>query len=361
MNIERNNKEYKKIFEVLVGSHAYNLNDEKSDEDFNGIFYVPSIDYLKLYPEPPQQFLSHTKEKDVTFFSFKRFFELSSFSNPNFLELFWSDPKNIIYKDPVMDLIFEHKDVFLSQKAYFTYGSYAMSQIKKSKGQNKWVSNPKSKNRPVIEDFCYFISKNNKWGGMPFRPYKVDFPLDLFNISKVERSHNLYRLYYYGNEANGVFKNGNLILSSIPKKDERKKFKGVLIINEDEYNKELKDWNNYWEWIKNRNEERWTPKGAKESDCNYKNLSHCIRLLFSAINIFENRQPIVYLEGEKRDIVLNIKKGLVEYEEILKMAKDLNDKLDTIFNENKKSFEKVPNKEKINDLFLMCIDQLESK
>jgi hypothetical protein len=358
MNIEINKSVYPVIFKAIVGSHAYNLNDQHSDIDYVGFFHVPSADYVNLYPDPPEQTASHSKTEDVTYYSLRRALLLASLGNPNFTELLWSPERCVLHRLPVMDVISRHRHIFLTQKLRYSYGGYAFSQIKKARSQNKWISNPKSEHRPQKLDFCQMVSESEN--GQPARTTPVNVDLSEFHISRVEGGHNLYRLYRYGKEAKGVFRGENLVCESIPLEDEKEKFFGLMIYNEDAYNKELKDWKHYHEWKKNRNEERWAPKDGLETDCNYKNISHCIRLMYSAINIFENGEPLVWLEGEKRQRVLDIKHGKCHYEDVIKEAEEMEAQLDIVFAANKHKFPHGCNMAKVNDLYLECIEHLES-
>ena len=62
---------------------------------------------------------------------------------------------------------------------------------------------------------------------------------------------------------------------------------------------------------------------------NSKNMAHCIRLLKSAVNIFENGEPLVRLEnGPDKDLLLNIRHGKMSYNEIMELANDLQSKLE---------------------------------
>jgi uncharacterized protein len=348
---------YDSLFRAIVGSHAYNLNDEHSDFDYVGLFNVPAREYANIYPVPPEQTIFHSKEKDVTFYSLKRIMHLLSLCNPNMLEILWSPERCIEYKHPAIDFLFKNRDIFLSTRAKYTYTGYAHSQIIKATGNNKWISNQKPEKHPKLEDFCKIIvdSKN----GMPARTVPCDLDLAKYNVSRVEGGHNLYRLYYYGDDAKGVFCGGQVVCQSIPIEHESEKFAGLMIVDEDLYKKESKDWKNYWDWVKNRNPERWTPKEGKGLIGNYKNLSHCIRLMYSAINIFKEGFPFVEMSGEKRKIVLDIKRGLWHYDDVIKKAEDLELEFEEVFEQNKTKFPKCANQKKINEVFLETVERAE--
>jgi len=106
----------------------------------------------------------------------------------------------------------------------------------------------------------------------PMRPKPLnETKLDLSkcHVAALEHIENAYRLYDYGDDARGVFRGDDmLVCESIPIYDEWIKFIGILIYNKCEYDREVKDWNAYWDWVKNRNEARWVDqeKGSLDYD-----------------------------------------------------------------------------------------------
>jgi hypothetical protein len=144
-------------------------------------------------------------------------------------------------------------------------------------------------------------------------------------VAKMEHMENTYRLYDYGNEAKGVFRGPNeqLVCESIPKTDEWLLFAGLLIFNESAFKRAYEDWKSYWDWMKNRNEHRWIDQEKGNLDYDAKNMSHCMRLMLSSKHILTEGYPIVRFDGEQRDLLMNIKNGKLEYEDIMKMVENL--------------------------------------
>ena len=141
----------------------------------------------------------------------------------------------------------------------------------------------------------------------------------------MEHVENTYRLYHYGSEAKGVFRGPNqqLVCESIPKEDEKEHFDGFLIYNEQAYKRAYKEWQQYWEWMANRNESRWVDQESGKLDFDAKNMSHCMRLMLSSKHILEEGYPIVRFEGEQRKMLMDMKKGEYTYEEIMEKVEKI--------------------------------------
>ena len=331
------------IFRCIAGSRAYGTNNENSDTDIRGIFRMPQDAFLGL-TDPIQQ-VSDDKQ-DITYWELRRYFELALDCNPNIIEILWSPNDCILECSPVMAELVKHRNLFISQKAKHTFGGYAYAQCKRAKGQNKWVNNEKPETPPNKLDFCWFIDVQDyaedyaygnverlvERGVFPVRPSKVtEVPLDLskHRVAKLEHTENIYRLYRNGD---GVFRGPSqqLVCDSISKEDEWHDFCGLLTFNEQEYDREMKDWKNYWEWKKNRNEARYRTMEAGEIDYDSKNISHCMRLLFSGINIMRHGEPIVRFEGEQLQLLRDIRNGKFSYEEVMTMVEEKMAELDGI-------------------------------
>jgi hypothetical protein len=142
----------------------------------------------------------------------------------------------------------------------------------------------------------------------------------------LEHTRDVFRLYHYGPEAKGVFRGDEavgglggqaLVCESIPTEDEWSKLFGLLIYNQDAYKDACGDWERYWTWRANRNEARWASEAGEKFDYDAKNLSHCMRLLWSGENLLKYGEPIVRFSGEKLEDLRRIRAGNLQYEEIM--------------------------------------------
>lgn len=350
------------VFSCVAGSRAYGTSTPESDTDVRGLFRLPQEAFLGLNDAVKQV---SDKKNDVTFWELRRYFELALDCNPNIIEILWTPVDCVLETTPVMELLLKNRDLFISQKALHTFGGYAYAQMKRAKGQNKWVNNVKPKTPPDKLDFCWFIDlidyaedyaygipeKRIENGEFPVRPMRLtetDVNLMECRVAKLEHSENMYRLYSKGR---GVFRGPNqqLVCDSIGKDEEWSCFLGLLVFNETDYEREIKDWKNYWEWKKNRNEARYRTMEAGEIDYDAKNISHCMRLLFSGINIMRNGEPIVRFEGDRLQLLRDIRNGKFTYEEVMVMVEEVQEELDSL--KDCSSIPKAVDKKKIDELY----------
>jgi hypothetical protein len=156
--------------------------------------------------------------------------------------------------------------------------------------------------------------------------------------------------------AKGVFRGDNmLVCESIPLDDERDRFIGILEYNENEYEKAHRAWKNYWDWIKNRNQERWILQEKGLVDMDVKNMMHCMRLLYSGKNILTNSEPIVRFEGKQREFLMDIRKGKYDYQTLMKMVDVEMEELKQLKETTKISH--TVNHKAINQLYLEIIKE----
>jgi len=404
------------FYEVVAGSVAYGLNTPQSDEDLRGYFHVP-LKYKNGLGKSADQ--ANDAKNDITFYNMKRAFNLLMTANPNQIELLWI-PEDCIrtYHKPIMDEMLANRELFISKASYVSHFQYAKAQIGKAKGRNKWVNNPQPENPPKKLDFCWFINPfddciQSTWHHMemidenvpaeyneypwkdlvdsgmsqkdaigkyqesfrdsrppdylgssayPMRPIPVKnvghlHRLEDHCVAKLEHLEHTYRLYGFGK---GVFRGPNqqLVCDSISPTEEFDYFKGLLIFNEPAYKQAYKNWKNYWDWIKNRNDARWIDQENGKLDYDAKNMSHCMRLMLSSKHILTEGYPIVRFEGDTRDLLMNIKKGELEYAEIMEMVNSLQEELEGLVEKTH-----IPDEvdfEKLNKLYIH-LDQIAEK
>jgi len=254
-----------------------------------------------------------------------------------------------------MDLILGNRNAFISKAALETHSGYAYNQIKKAKGSNKKVHNPQPEQRPVKEDYCRVIllddlqgyidynkaicpiNEDNGWtyrGTYPFRPYPlkgIGIDLSEYHVASLEHAPNVYRLYHYGDKAKGVFRGDDMLVTeSIPKEDEWSKIVGLFLYDKNEYDKALKAWHSYWDWMKFRNSARWVDQEKGNLDYDQKNMMHCVRLLMSGENILANGEPLVRVDGERKKYLMRIRNGELTYKEIMDDVEDRMSKLKSL-------------------------------
>ncbi len=378
MQLDLSTVEQYKLFDCIVGSVAYRLNVPSSDVDYRGVFFVPSFvprnDTLfpNMVDAPPQ--LVKDKKGDTQYYRLDHFLQLSSNVNPSMIELFWM-PEDLWKKmTPQMRLLIDNREAFVSQVARDSFAGYALQQIKKARGQNKWINNPQPETIPSKFDFCKIVEVNEMSSVMlgmerefqqrfmennifPSRPVPLkDSRVDLchFHASKQESMEGVFRIYDYSDQSpKGVFRGPDqqLVLESIPKEDEWPRFYGFLVFNEQEWKKSVKNWKQYWEWRKNRNEARWVTQESGAMDYDVKNVMHCLRLLWSGINILEKGAPIIRFDQTRHEMLMDVRKGRYQWEEIMKHVDEADKKLLSVGANVPQNVDK----QKIDDLYRQII------
>jgi predicted nucleotidyltransferase len=311
------------LFECIAGSHAYGTATSGSDEDIRGVFAVPAAAYLDL-SRPPDQV--GDERGNVVYYTLRRTIELLAQANPNILELLFMPDDCIRKNSAEMQMLVEHRHLFISKQCADTHAGYAMSQIKKARGQNKWINNPKPEIPPAKEDFCYVIPRQSDWTAPPARPVPLrtmGWSLSDYHAARLEHSSDAYRLYYYGKDARGVFRGDVLACESIPEQDESTHFAGLLLYHEHAWKQALADHRHYWAWRRDRNDARWRQQERGELDFDAKNMMHTIRLLLSGRSLMQSGQPIVRFSGDQLALLMSIREGKLSFDEIMALTQEI--------------------------------------
>lgn len=109
----------------LGGSHAYGTDIETSDLDIRGCALNTKNEILLGMPF--DQVLN--EETDTTIYSFNKLVRLLSGCNPNTIEILGLKPEHYLYLSPIGQELLDNRKLFLSQKAAYTFGSYASQQL----------------------------------------------------------------------------------------------------------------------------------------------------------------------------------------------------------------------------------------
>jgi len=328
------------ILECISGSKAYGLDTPSSDTDIKGVFILPKKDYYGL--DYIEQINNETN--DVVFYELGRFMELLACNNPNILEMLFAPMSSIIYKHPLMESIEPNK--IISKLCKNTFGKFAYSQIKKAKGLNKKIVNPIIKDRKSVLDFCYI---NYKQGAIPLLKFLElkHWKQENCGLINIPHMRDVFGLYYSETENfSGIIRNetsNDVCVSSIPKGLEQL---ALLYFNRDGYSTHCKEHKEYWDWVDKRNQERYQDTQSHGKNYDAKNMMHVFRLLEMACEI--GREQKINVKRPNRDFLLEIKSGKFEYDDLLKMAENLQLELDQSF-ENTTLLD-TPNIQYINEI-----------
>ena len=116
------------IYRCQVGSKAFGLSHEDSDDDIRGIYLPPARLHWSLNSLPEQlEFLENGD--DQVFWELEKFVRLALKANPNVLEVLWTDM--VLQASPVAVRLREIRDCFLSRHLFKTYSGYVLSQFRR--------------------------------------------------------------------------------------------------------------------------------------------------------------------------------------------------------------------------------------
>ncbi len=249
------------------------------------------------------------------------------------LEILYSPEDCIIHKDPIFDLFIQNRDKFLSKSCKYSFGGYAYAQIEKAKGLNKkmnWETSNMVRKTPL--DFCYIITP---LGAKPLKDWLLiqrgeQTMQENYGVTKIDHTRDLYFIYsskgdlgYHG-IINHAQTSNDLRLSSISK-EEMINY-NILSYNTNHYVKHCRDFNEYTEWLNNRNTQRYIDVEGHGQKIDGKNLLHCYRLLQTGVEIAE--QKTINVRRQNSKFLIEIRKGKHNLQELLdnatKLIEDLN-------------------------------------
>ena len=113
------------LFLCLGGSHSYGTNIETSDVDIRGVALNSESDVLGLTQFEQRE----DKATDTVIYSLNKFIKLVSECNPNIIEMLFCKPEHYLYVSPLGKLILDNRHLFLTKRAYYTFGGYAYAQL----------------------------------------------------------------------------------------------------------------------------------------------------------------------------------------------------------------------------------------
>lgn len=340
----------KLIFRGIVGSQSYGLATKDSDTDYKSI-YIQSNDDILSGKYIPQIDVT----KDDVAYELRRFLELLVKSNPNVLELLYIDEEFILHSSPEYKYLRSIRNTFLSKEAYHTFSGYAMTQLGKAKGLNKkfnWESNRVV--RKDIADFTTVIDRSNGLqDNLKSWLKKEDYVLDQLGLVKVDNFRDTYKVYtddikWSNDNVNHRFdkeiykernykgfgdEKSNEPRLSVIEKYRINDWKCIAYFNREEYSRHCKEYREYNDWIKNRNEKRVATNKKHGQQMDSKNIMHTVRLLLTAKEI-PTENKINVNRSADREYLLKIRNGEVDLQSIVDEWKNEIEKIKVLYEES---------------------------
>jgi hypothetical protein len=111
------------VVDAVVGSRAWGVAHDASDEDHRGIFVLPAP-WLTGLAEPPLDLVSLDGSR--TYWEIGKAIRQAVRADPNTLEMLFASPAVV---DPIAGELVAMRDRFLSLQIYGSFGRYALSQL----------------------------------------------------------------------------------------------------------------------------------------------------------------------------------------------------------------------------------------
>ena len=358
------------LYEYIRGSHLYGLNTEVSDVDTSGVFICTTEQLLGCFGYKGQ--VSDSRH-DNTWYEIGELVRLLLKSNPTVLEsLFVPEDKMLVKPAPLMQLLIDNRDRFISKQCFNPFFGYAKSQIEKARGLNKKIVNPVNERLTPY----HFIYTFKGQGSTRFKDWLQNRGLyqEYCGLVNVPNMHDIYGVYYdfgahteahpdwredllfvtfdceYFGESDmdkmcdrlsamrpigyrGVIKvdakADEIRLSSIEDKHSRPMC--FIYYNKDGYSVHCRQYAEYQEWVKNRNQARYESNLEKNYDS--KNMMHCFRLMHMASEIAEGKGLILQRTWD-RQFLMDVRNHKFEYDEIIDMLEQEKERMNTLMEQS---------------------------
>lgn len=313
------------LCKMLAGSHSYGTNIATSDVDYRGLFFAPP-EYIRTPFFATKEAVDQTEE-DSKYYELSQFMKLYTAANPNIIELGFVDRQHIeITSDP-----YEHfranAHKLLSKKVAFTFTGYAVSQLKRVKGHNKWINNPQPEEAPQQIEYIKLIQNFTEE-----KKFKIDMSQLCEGWKLIQYGGNIYGLYRtddkrvtsYNREVGSLNPYAPLAGEDpyTTTSGERVFPSYVVQFNKEQYTTDRDQWKNYWTWKRNRNESRAELEASHGFDT--KHGMHLIRLLRMGEEILTTGEVNVFRKDA--DELLTIRNGEWTYDQLVNYA-EARDKL----------------------------------
>lgn len=296
------------IFVTLAGSRAYGTSTPKSDTDYRGIAIAPkniTLGFAQGFDQVVQN-----QPTDMVIYGLQKFMKLAASSNPNIIEILYTDPDDWHVATPIFMELYKHRDLFLSQSAKQTFSGYAISQLKRIKNHRGWLLNPPT-----------------------HQPTRKEFGLN--DTKKISKS------------VMGAFDNLADRHSA--------KFDGEvmqLLEAEKRYNTALVHWKQYNQWKRARNEAR--AKTEADNGFDTKHAMHLIRLMRMCKEILTDGKVVV--KRPDAEELLAIRNGAWTYDELIEQAEILDAECEVLYKAGNHGLPRKPNMKRLNELCVRLIE-----
>lgn len=355
------------IYMTRHGSHAYGTNLPTSDLDLRGIAIAPKEYYLG-FDKTFEQFVQGPNPErlsapDATVYELRKLLFLCGKVNPNALELLYTDPSDHLITSPAMERILACRDDFLSRRAKQTFSGYARSQMERINRHYKWLRNPPTQ-PPVRSDFKLPDTTQIPEDQLKAVWAMIKKRIDEWNWHELEHLDDPTRQWIEDEFTRRLVQITYPLKWGEPWKEFEVKVWTAAVNSlgfesnfieyldrERQYHAELKNWNDYLKWKRERNEAR----AALEAQWGYdtKHAMHLVRLLRMCREILT--EGVVLVRRPDVADLLAIRHGSWTYERLVAWAQEQDLELEEVAASS--PLPKRPNTTRINQL---CVELAEA-
>ncbi|QYC52432.1 putative nucleotidyltransferase [Salmonella phage SSBI34] len=303
----------------LSGSKAYGTYLPTSDTDIRGIFVAKPGVVRTPFKKVTE--LNIPGAEDGKVYELNTFMSLFLDMNPNIIETLFTRDQEILYRTPEFEILRDNAHTFLNSNVAHRFSGYAMSQLKRIRGHDKWINNPQPEKAPSQLEFFRLVQSylsvpvlkhedfmrklNNKVGICSMIPLGSDH----FAVVPDHRD-NVPPMF---NPDGSIRK---VVYEEIPDSIKRQPPLFFVKYMREEHKQAKEKHKNYWNWKKNRNATRHELEVKFGYDT--KHAMHLVRLMRMAEEILTTGEVNVFREDA--DELLAIRNGSKTLDEILEWA-----------------------------------------
>lgn len=339
------------IYLVRHGSRAYGTNTPESDEDFKGVC-IPTKEYYLGAIKRFEQAELH--DPDAVIYEIGKFFRLAADCNPNVLEVLFVEPEDVIYIDPLGEIMREYRNEFLSKKVKFTMTGYAVSQLHRIKLHKRWLMDP-PKSPPTRAELGLPEQTLIPQDQLLAAQAEVQKELDHFQFDFMENLDESTKIAIQGAMTEML---AELKITADQHWMAAARKIGLsdnfieLMQRERQYAGAKREWDQYQNWKKTRNKTR----SALEEKYGYdtKHAYHLVRLIRMCREVLTTGKVIV--KRPDREELLAIRNGAWPYEKLIEFAESEDKALQEVY-QTSTALPKTPDKDKLDKLCIKLVEK----
>lgn len=269
------------MYEAVVGSRAWDLADEESDEDVRGWFLAPFDDLVGLWDHPDE---IQDPDTDAAYWEIEKLLYQALRADANTLECLWSPLRKKL--TPLGEKLLGIRNAFISMNVLGSFGRYAESQFKK-------IERSERRNQAITE-LLEAIEKT----GMSDREGAASFLQKRGAATSLGEAKDEVKAVY-----RSLFDRGLL-----PQATFEALFHAVA---------------------------EGRRQSLEPAPHRPKNAYNLLRLLYSCLHCLRTGEPMIRVEGGLRETLLAIKMQKMPLEEVLRRARVLANEIDAVAKESR--------------------------